>query len=335
MDLELIQIEPQTALSVFTTPGGLDPFLDRVRQEIDRFEPDMSSAKGRAEIKSFAHKVVKFKTRVEGIGKALADEQKDVPKKIDAARKYARDKLDAWAEEVRKPLTDWEEAEAKRVAAHEKAIMRLDQLADMGRQNIPADDLRRGLAEAEAVVVGPACQEYEAAYAKAKDAAVTALNAGIAAREKYEAEQAELAELRRQAEERAKKDREEQIAREAAEKVKREAEEKAAADVRRAEEAAQREREAAEARERDLKRAAEDAERRAAEAVEAERRRLEQEKAVEEAMAKRREEDKAHRAKINREALQALVKGGVPEEAAKAALILIATRQVPHVYLEY
>jgi len=335
MDLELIQIEPQTALAIFTTPGALDPFLAQVRQEIDAFKPNMATTKGRAEIKSFAHKVIKVKTHIESVGKDLAAEQKEIPKKIDAARKHARETLDAWAEEVRKPLTDWEEAEDARVAAHETAIMRLDQLADMGRQNIPVDDLRRGLAEAEAVVAGPACEEYEAAYAKAKDAAVSALKGGIAAREKYEAEQAELAELRRQAEERAKKDREEQIAREAAEKAKREAEEKAAADVRRAEEAAQRERDAAEARERDLKRVAEDAERRAAEAVESERRRQEHEKAVEEEKAKRREEDKAHRTKINREALQALVKGGVPEDAAKAALVLIATRQVPHVSISY
>lgn len=328
MELELITIEPQTALAVFTTENALEPYLQKVRDEVDAFDADVSTSKGRGEIRSFAAKVTKVKTYIESVGKGLADEQKLIPKKIDAARKHAKETLEALAEKARKPLTDWENAEEARVERHTNAIARMEQIARIAPLQRPVAELLEFLDEVEAVAVGPQCEEYEAAYAKAKEAAVQALTAGIAARERYEAEQAELAELRRQAEERAKMDREEQIAREAAERAKRDAEEQAQAAVRRAEEAAQREREAAE-------RAAEDAERRAAEAEETARRRQEQEKAAEEAEAKRREQDKEHRATINRAALAALVAGGIEAETARAVLKLIIGGQVPHISIRY
>lgn len=335
MELELITIEPQTALAVFTTENALEPYLQKVRDEVDAFDADVSTSKGRGEIRSFAAKVTKVKTYIESVGKGLADEQKLIPKKIDAARKHAKETLEALAEKARKPLTDWENAEEARVERHTNAIARMEQIARIAPLQRPVAELLEFLDEVEAVAVGPQCEEYEAAYAKAKEVAVQALTAGIAARERYEAEQAELAELRRQAEERAKMDREEQIAREAAERAKRDAEEQAQAAVRRAEEAAQREREAAERREQDLKRAAEDAERRAAEAEETARRRQEQEKAAEEAEAKRREQDKEHRATINRAALAALVAGGIEADTARAALKLIIGGQVPHISIRY
>ncbi|MDQ0505993.1 hypothetical protein [Xanthobacter agilis] len=335
MDLELITIEPQTALAVFTKDGALDPYLARVREEIDAFAPDMSSAKGRSEIKSFAFKITKVKTHIESVGKDLAAEQKEIPKKIDAARKHARETLDAWADEVRRPLTDYENAEKARVARHEEAVRRLEELGAKSQRDLPSGYMHDALEEVRAVTVGPECEEYEAAYAKAKEAAIAALTAGIEARARYEAEQAELAELRHQKEERDKKDREEQIAREASERARREVEEKAAADVRRAEEAAQRERDAADRREQDLKRAAEDAERRAAEAEAAARRRQEEQKAAEEAEVRRREADKEHKAAIHRAALQGLMGGGLSEETAKSVLKLIYLGKVPNVRITY
>lgn len=335
MDLELIDIEPKNALAVFTSPDAIDPFLRQVREEIDAFTGDVSTAKGRADIKSMAHKVTKVKTRLEAIGKALADEQKEIPKKIDATRKRVRDTLDKWSDEVRQPVTDWEKAEHDRVAQHHEAIQRLEHLAGIARLAIPVAELERALAEAQAVEVGPACEEYEAAYAKAKADAISALTEGLSARKRYEAEQAEMAELRRLQEERQRKDREEQIAREAAEKATRDAEAKIAAEKQKAEDDARREREAAAAREEHLKRQAEEAERRAQQAAENARRQQEAQRAAEEAEAKRREADKAHRATINRAAVAALVDGGIAEETAKAVLKLIITGAVPHVTISY
>jgi hypothetical protein len=112
-DRDLVALPlPQDALSVFTTEGAIDPYLARIREAIDAFAADPSTEAGRKEIKSFAFRIAKAKTALEAEGKRLADEQKEIPKKIDATRKRIKDTLDAWRDEVRKPVDDFEAAEA-------------------------------------------------------------------------------------------------------------------------------------------------------------------------------------------------------------------------------
>lgn len=53
------------------------------------------------------------------------------------------------------------------------------------------------------------------------------------------------------------------------------------------------------------------------------------------AEAKRRERDKAHKASINRAALEAFVQGGMTEECAKLAVTLIAKKSIPAVSIAY
>ena len=48
-----------------------------------------------------------------------------------------------------------------------------------------------------------------------------------------------------------------------------------------------------------------------------------------------READKAHKMKINRAALDAFVAGGMPEECAKQAVVLIAQRRIPAITIQY
>lgn len=335
MDIELITIEPKDALTIFTTPKAIDPFLNMVREAVSGFSGDISTAKGRSEIKSMAHKVTKVKTHIESVGKQLSAEQKELPKKIDATRRLAWDALEALADEVRKPVTEWEAAEDARIDRHKCAIARMDQLAGSAHLQIPTSQLREALAEVEAVTVGPECEEYETAYAKAKEAAVAALKAGIEAREKYDAEQAELAALRAAAEERAKKDREEQIARDAAAQATREAEAKAEAEKKRLADEADAARVAAERREFEMAQQIEAAKRQAAEAEANAKRKQEEEKAAEADEARRREANKQHRAKINRAALEALTAGGIAEDTAKNVLKLIIIGAVPHVSISY
>ncbi|MGV6396939.1 hypothetical protein ACTUVN_002634 [Pseudomonas caspiana] len=81
------------------------------------------------------------------------------------------------------------------------------------------------------------------------------------------------------------------------------------------------------------------AEQRQAQAVEharlAEIARQEQAAAEDRRQAEAREADKAHKGKINRAALQAFIDGGMPEDCAKKAVILIASRQIPAVTIHY
>ncbi|MCP2516784.1 hypothetical protein M5J07_17730 [Achromobacter mucicolens] len=360
---QLAELPPaETALDVYCKPGGLDPWLDKIRAEVTGHVPDLKTKKGRDAIASRAHKVGKAKVALDDIGKELVAKLKDVPKKIDAERKRMRDLLDALKEEVRAPLTAWEQAEDDRVQRHKDAIEGIVALVvDSGE---PAESIRAALAAMEAVAIGPEWEEFEPEAARTKDKALTNLRDRLAARVKYDAEQAELARLRADAAAREQKDREERIAREAEEKARRdaeaaaqaerdasarrEAEARAAADnARRDAELAEqrriaaekqaeldrlaaleRERVASEQAERDRIQAAEDAR-------QAEIKRQADAKAAEEAEAARREADKAHKGKVNRAALDALVAGGMPEDCARQAVTLIAKGLIPNIRITY
>lgn len=320
---QLVTIPKETALSVFTLEKAMDPFLERIRAEVDAFVPDITTATGRKAVASMAYKVAQSKTYLEGVGKALADEQKEIPKKIDACRKRVRDTLDAWRDEVRKPLTDWETAEEARVKRHTDALTALNEICRCAPGRDSAD-LRETVVQVEAITVGPECEEFEAEYARAKDAARTALIEEIPKAQKREDDAAELVRLRAESDARALADREEKIRKDAAEEATRVAEGEAQRKLD--EEAA---RTAAALKEaEDAKQLAADTEARLKKDAEDEVKRVAAETA-------RREQDKEHRAAINRAALEAFVAGGLPLESAKTAVVLIATRAIPAVTIYY
>jgi colicin import membrane protein len=347
---ELVTIPAQTALQVFTTDGAMEPFLARVRQEIDGFTPDITTAKGRKAVAAMAYKVSQTKSYLEGVGKALAAEQKLIPGKIDACRARVRNTLDGWRDEVRKPLTDWELAEEARVFRHRSAIA---EMYGQPAAATSAEEIAAAIASTEAFVIGPDLEEFTAEYAMAKDTALRELRAKLVERQRLDAEEAERARLQREAEERAAAEREERIRaeavaaeraraeREAAEERDRVEREAAAerrrveAEAARVEAAAQAERDAADRRERDLRLQAEEANRRAAETELRVKREAEDEAKRIADEAARREADTRRRGKVNREAVAALVACGVPEELAKLAVTMIARRAVPHVAITY
>lgn len=320
---ELVVIPQTTALKVFTTEGAMEPYLLRVRKEIDAFESDISTEEGRDRLKRFAKSVIKVKTHLEEIGKGLADEQKKIPKLIDATRRDFKEKLDAWAAEVREPLTKWEAAESDRVEQH-KATIRMMAEAFVRASGKDAATLRAELAKIEAVAIDVSCEEFEAEYAIAKDQALVAVREALAARVKADDEAAELAKLRADAATRAAKDRDDEIRREAASK--------AAAEV---EAKAQREVETARAREAALKAEVELANQRAADAARRAQEEIDRKAAAEAAETKRREADREHKATVNRRALAALVDAGVSEEIGKLVIKLIATGAVPAISIHY
>lgn len=320
---DLIVIPEQTALAVFTTADAIDPYLERIRKEIDAFVPDISTSTGRKAVASMAYKVARSKTYLDGVGKKLVDEQKDIPRKIDACRKRVRDTLDQWRDEVRQPLTDWESAEDARQGRHKAEIARIDGLGGIDA-NSPSEAISAALADIEGISVGDHCEEYVAAYAQAKDQAVGQLKAKLAARLTHEAEQAELERLRKEKAEREQREREERIRQEGAAKAKAEAEAAAKAERDRMEAAAKAERDAAERRELELKLAAEAAERRAIEAAQRAKEDAERKIREEAAERARREADRDHRAKINRIAVAAFKDQGLSEDIAKTAVKAIA-----------
>jgi len=256
---------PDTALTIYSQPIGLDPWLEKIRAEVSGHVPDVKTKKGRDHIASLAFKVRKSKSALDGLGKKLVDDLKDVPKRIDSERKRVRETLDALAEQVRKPLTDWEAAEEARIEAHKDRILCMQEYTQEA-STYQVDFLRDRIQYLTAMTVDQSWEEFEAEAHRVKASTLEALNSALTKALAYEAEQAELARLRAESAAREQQEREERIAREAADRARREEEAKAQAEreavIRREQEA----KAASERRELELRLQAEQAQAAAAKA---------------------------------------------------------------------
>lgn len=349
MSNDLVVIENLNAVDIFKA-GGIDPILERIREQVQSDVPDVSTLKGRKEIASIAHKVAKSKTLLDGFGKDLADKLNAQLKPINAERKKARDSLDALKEEVRKPLTEWEEAEETRVTSHREKIQEL-----VDAKNIDGDSqhFSARLENIKSIEIDSTYEEFEAEAHREKAAAIESLEKSLKEAIKAEQEAAELETLRREKSEREEKERLDKIKEEAANNARVEAEriaeEQRKADAQAIIDADNAKQKALDDAE-DLRlagiKAAEDAEkaRVAAEvkaeqekqdAIAAEKKRVADEAAEQIAAAEKREANKKHQAKINNQAAQAFIADGFSEEDAIKIVTLIARRQVAHVSIAY
>lgn len=333
----------ETALQVFTAEKGLDPYLKLVREQIDEFSADVTTKKGREEIASFAHKVAKVKTAIDAIGKEENVAQKLIPAKIDAERKRAWDILEGWQKEVRLPLTEYETKEANRIQTLQN---RVEALFITQTEFKHSDEIQALIDQLNAVVIDETFEEFKLDAEQTRDRSLSKLNALLAAKKQYEADQAELARLRAEAEERTKKENEERIAREATERA-RIATEKAAEDEKQRliAEAAHQEAETKRLQEEAIKaqeaaaQALRDAELKAEsdkqQAIADERKRVADELEQERIAQEKREANLRHRKKINNEAVDDLLKLGVTKELAMEIVTAIAKKEVRNVSIAY
>lgn len=349
---ELQVIEQNAIVVAFQKENGIQDLFDRMAEQARSIVPDVTTKKGRDAIASQAYKVSKSKTAVDNHGKDLVAGIKAQAALIDKDRKAWRDQCDALRDEIRKPLDDWEQAETDRVSLLTGRIDLIKGFA-ITQDHHTAKDIQDSLNILDGMQIDETYQEFEQEAKIAKLETLEKLRTALAAREKYEAEQAELERLRQAEIERKQKERDEAIARQAAEKARIEAENKAKAEREQAEklarESAEREarlkaeKEAAELREAQLKQQAieqaKQAEIKEKQAIEAERKRIEDEqaaqlKAQQEAEAARLANED-HRKKICNEALGGLVNLGLDAEQAKAILNAINKGLVPNVTLNF
>ena len=129
-----IALDAEKALAMFTGENEFDKLYAQIKEKTDAHEPDLSTAKGRDEIASLAHKVARTKTALDKIGLQVKDDAQKTVDKVNATRKKMCDDLDALKVEVRKPLTEYEAAEKQKDDAVDAA---LNALADL--KNIPFD----------------------------------------------------------------------------------------------------------------------------------------------------------------------------------------------------
>lgn len=350
---QLVVIEPTSAVALFTEGQGVAELLADIRQKATSLVPDITTAKGRKEVASIAHAVARTKTYLDGLGKEQTDKFKEIPKRIDANRKQIRDTLDALKDEVRAPLTQYEAAEEARVAALQSRLTRLNELGSSASIEIAAADLQVMLQEVEQNALDDSWKELLPQATVAKELATKRLGEALAARQKYEAEQAELEQLRQKQAEQDRIDRERLIAEQAAEQARREEEnrqrlEREAAQHREQEaqrqaqvaqqaaEQARRDSEAAElARQQAEANAARQAEEAAARAAEQERQRIADEQRQKAAEDAARAADMEHRRTINNAILMDLMGLGIEEGKAISLIKHIAGNKIDHLTINY
>lgn len=310
---DLVVIEKANAMTVFKSADQIEDILQKVEREVMSFVPDVTTARGRKEIASLAYKVAQTKTYLDGLGKDLVAELKEIPKLIDANRKTVRDRLDELKEKARQPLTDYE-VEQERIKQEEEAKRAAEELA----KKIESD--------------------HEMAL-RMNDAFDRELEEMKAEQERQRIAREE--EIKRQAEERAKREAEEKAAAEIAAAKKREEEAiaaKAQAELLAKQEKEKAEREAKEALERaeiekqeaieaERKKAQDEADRIRREAEAKEAARLAEEKRIKDE-EERRAQDKAHRKEVNNKILADLIKAGASEDVAKSIITAIVKGEV-------
>lgn len=249
-EVAVIETRALVPTQVFA-PGGVLQLVEKMEAEVRAVRTDISTPKGRAAIKSLAYKVARSKTALDEMGKKLNDDARAQINAVDADRRLVRERLDALAAEVRAPLTAWEAKEAARVKAHEDALAAIPEAPGYGQVETSAEiALRlnhlRNYPERD-------WQEFQQRFEETLAAEIGRMAALHDAAATREAEQAEQARLRAEAEERARqeairlqREREARIAAEAAEAARREAEQRAAAEAAEAARRALEERERAE-----------------------------------------------------------------------------------------
>ncbi len=113
---ELVAIEKMDIVSFFTKDGDMDKILNKIREASCRdLIQNCDTAANRKAIGSMAYRIAQSKIMLEKAGKDLVFEWKEKTKKIDVARKRARDYLDGLRDEIRFPLTKWEMDEKARI----------------------------------------------------------------------------------------------------------------------------------------------------------------------------------------------------------------------------
>lgn len=340
-------------LAMIFVGGTMPSFLDEIERRVLEVETDVTTPKGRAGIKSLAHRVSRTKIALDDAGKDLTEQQRRTIDAVNADRRVCRDRLDALRDRVRKPLVEFEEQEMRRVEAHQRAIAALESLVLIDTTAESALDVISERLELLASPTQHEWQEFAQRAAQTREYVHTRLlqlkrqaerNAEARAQAAREAEEAAHAERERVAQLQA--ERELRIAEEAAAA----AQEKAAREHQAEQQRLQRD---AEARQAESDRrieaanyAQQQAERRAAEAenaraeserrVEAERvAREERARAAAEHEAQRKREAQAQYETHVNEAIGGLELLGLSRPDAELVVGCIIGCQVPHINFDH
>lgn len=318
-----ILIAENPALAILNAEK-FEAFYEKIKAETETLVVDVTTNKGRDEIRSMAFKVAKTRAAIDKARLGLTEEWRTKTKKANDAGAQIKARLEALEEKVRAPLTEWEEAEKLRAQKHERILKLLSDAAI-----IQFDDNAKIVAsrinEINSCEIDPSVHGVATdVVLEQKTKTLTILNSALERMKIEEAERAELERLRKEASERAaaeaaRIEAEERVAREEAAKI---------AEQERIEKERQAAVEAAIAAERER------ADRIEREAAEEAARKAEQEQ-KEEAARLAREQDREHRAKVLGAAKSAIMQYGVDEAKARDIVLAIAAGNIPAVSIAF
>jgi len=202
-------------LPALYSENKLEDTIKRIEEETLSIAPDLSTAAGRKDIRSLAHKISKSKTALDKAGMELTEANRKAIDKVNAERKGMRERLDALRDKIRKPVEDFEAAEEKR---KDELRKRFD-VFNMDRCDwqSSSDELLSLIDEINAIDIDDSWAPMEEMAEIAKSEALKKYNSDMIMAKGREDQAAELEKLRAEAAEREAKDREEREVREAKE----------------------------------------------------------------------------------------------------------------------
>ena len=204
---ELALPQPASLAVLFKTENGINPLLDELEAKA-RAEANgltVATKKGRDALVSLAFKVSKSKAELDRQGKALTEQQRTEINAVNASRKVASDRLDALRDEIRAPVTEWEATEEARVQSLKDRLAAID--ADRVDITYSSELIQSVHDEIAALAIGPDWAEYRDIAEAKQSAALSKLAGYLTAAKDREAQAAELAKLRAEADARAEADR--------------------------------------------------------------------------------------------------------------------------------
>ena len=217
----LIVVENEMVAGALVSKPKMEALIERVKNEVAGIVPNMKTVKGRKEIASVASKVARTKVQVDTFGK-------DMVKSIQDNRKLVVSELDLVKVGVRKELNEWEE-ERKRI---EEVITVLIEKPNQFHVDTLAVQIKTSLDTMLPLDEIPeAHKDMRKRLSEAYDTCRATLDQMFDAAVKREEEAQELADLRKEKEDRKKKEEDDRLAKIKEDRIAQEKIDQEAADV--------------------------------------------------------------------------------------------------------
>lgn len=192
---DLVVMATVNPLLVFTDEQKFSEFYEKLKAEVEKHKPDVSTEKGRTAVRSLAFKVTRAKTSLNDARLGLTKAWRDQIDVVNEAGKKMTTELAALAEETRRPLTEWEEVEKARVARCQAVIQQFRTDAIISEEDTAETVRQRGKTVFE-VEIGDEFGDLKEEAEGAKEAAIATLGRAMNRLIKEEEDRAELARLR-------------------------------------------------------------------------------------------------------------------------------------------